>query len=245
ILPGESPAYTRSPTRSPGVRRNAKRLVSGPRETRTLDGEASIVGIDQEEKTVGGDEVWNNPRDWSCFHNQRDEIEAKFFEESQRAALEAKYQKLYQPFYTKRYEIVTGVVEVEAKEVPDLWLIALKTMKLLLKRSIIRILLYCFCLLKFDSLYLDIPEMKVLLSILRISSGTALKNQKVLSRTEIEWFPGKCLTRRILKKKPNKGSKNTKPITKTEDCESFFTFLSPPQVSDDEEDLDDDMNALT
>ncbi|WZZ63668.1 hypothetical protein YC2023_075038 [Brassica napus] len=156
----------RTHARSPGVRRNAKRLVNGPRETRTLDGEASIVGVDQ---------------------NQHDEIEAKFFEESQRAALEAKYQKLYQPFYTK------------------------------------------------------IPEMKVLLSILRISSGTALKNQKVLSRTEIEWFPGKCLTRRILKKKPNKGSKNTKPITKTEDCESFFTFLSPPQVSDDEEDLDDDM----
>ncbi|KAH0869813.1 hypothetical protein HID58_076835 [Brassica napus] len=195
-------------TRSPGVRRNAKRLVNGPRETRTLDGEASIVGIDQEEKTVGGDEVWNNPRDWSCFDNQHDEIEAKFFEESQRAALEAKYQKLYQPFYTKRYEIVTGVVEVEGA--PE-----------------------------------EIPEMKALLSILRISSGAALKNQKVLSRTEIEWFPGKCLTRRILKKKPNKGSKNTKPITKTEDCESFFTFLSPPQVSDDEEDLDDDMNALT
>ncbi|KAH0893129.1 hypothetical protein HID58_055558, partial [Brassica napus] len=171
-----------------------------------------------EEKTVGGDEVWNNPRDWSCFHNQHDEIEAKFFEESQRAALEAKYQKLYQPFYTKRYEIVT------AKEVPDLWLIALKNNEITAE---------------------EIPEMKVLLSILRISSGTALKNQKVLSRTEIEWFPGKCLTRRILKKKPNKGSKNTKPITKTEDCESFFTFLSPPQVSDDEEDLDDDMNALT
>ncbi|CAN6847591.1 unnamed protein product, partial [Brassica oleracea] len=46
--------------------------------------------------------------------NQHDEIEAKFFEESQRAALEAKYQKLYQPFYTKVMQmIVTGVVEVE------------------------------------------------------------------------------------------------------------------------------------
>ncbi|CAN6829377.1 unnamed protein product [Brassica oleracea] len=45
------------------------------------------------------------------IHNQHDEIEAKILEE--RAALEAKYQKLYQPFYTKRYEIVTGVVEVD------------------------------------------------------------------------------------------------------------------------------------
>ena len=59
--------------------------------------------------------------------------------------------------------------------------------------------------------------------------------------TEIEWYPGKCLTQKILKKKPKKGSKNTKPITKTEECESFFNFFSPPQVPDDEEDLDDDM----
>ncbi|WZZ89470.1 hypothetical protein YC2023_118049 [Brassica napus] len=47
----------------------------------------------------------------STFENQHDEIEAKILEE--RAALEAKYQKLYQPFYTKRYEIVTGAVEVD------------------------------------------------------------------------------------------------------------------------------------
>ncbi|KAF3485982.1 hypothetical protein F2Q69_00052162 [Brassica cretica] len=33
------------------------------------------------------------------IQNQHDEIEAKFFKE--RAALEAKYQTLYQPFYTK------------------------------------------------------------------------------------------------------------------------------------------------
>lgn len=39
---------------------------------------------------------------WNCFMNvqgQHDELEAKFLEE--RAALEAKYQKLYQPLYTK------------------------------------------------------------------------------------------------------------------------------------------------
>lgn len=33
------------------------------------------------------------------MQSQHDELEAKFFEE--RAALEAKYQKLYQPLYTK------------------------------------------------------------------------------------------------------------------------------------------------
>lgn len=59
-------------------------------------------------------------------------------------------------------------------------------------------------------------------------------------RTEIEWYPGKCLTQKILKKKPKKGSKNAKPITKTEQCESFFNFFCPPQVPEDEEDIDED-----
>ena len=71
-------------------------------------------------------------------------MEAKFFEE--RAALEAKYQKLYQPLYSKRYDIVNGVVEVdgvtnevtmdqedkaEEKGVPDFWLTAMKTNEVL------------------------------------------------------------------------------------------------------------------
>ncbi|XVF12122.1 hypothetical protein REPUB_Repub08aG0087200 [Reevesia pubescens] len=49
--------------------------------------------------------------------------------------------------------------------------------------------------------------------------------------TEIEWYLGKCLTQKLLRKKPKKGSKNAKPITKTEDCESFFNFFNPPQSS--------------
>ncbi|KAF7843496.1 nucleosome assembly protein 1;4-like [Senna tora] len=75
------------------------------------------------------------------LQSQHDELEAKFLEE--RASLEAKYQKLYEPLYTKRYEIVNGVVEVEGitdeavtdkednateeKGVPDFWLTAMKT----------------------------------------------------------------------------------------------------------------------
>ncbi|KAL2338735.1 hypothetical protein Fmac_013181 [Flemingia macrophylla] len=58
--------------------------------------------------------------------------------------------------------------------------------------------------------------------------------------TEIQWHPGKCLTQKILKKKPKKGSKNAKPITKTESCESFFNFFNPPQVPEDDEDIDED-----
>lgn len=61
-----------------------------------------------------------------------------------------------------------------------------------------------------------------------------------LYRTDIEWYPGKCLTQKILKKKPKKGSKNAKPITKTESCESFFNFFSPPQVPEEDDDIDED-----
>ncbi|MCF6814767.1 NAP domain-containing protein, partial [Corynebacterium sp. MC-16] len=63
---------------------------------------------------------------------------ADFLKEKE--ALEAKYQKLYQPLYTKRYEIVNGVIEVEGaanettdeseedkeKGVPSFWLNAMK-----------------------------------------------------------------------------------------------------------------------
>ncbi|KAK9078360.1 hypothetical protein SSX86_002417 [Deinandra increscens subsp. villosa] len=80
------------------------------------------------------------------IQSEHDEIEAKFFEE--RAALELKYQKLYEPLYSKRYDIVNGVVEVdglkdeaakdnadgnteEDKGVPDFWLTAMKTNEIL------------------------------------------------------------------------------------------------------------------
>jgi len=62
----------------------------------------------------------------------------------------------------------------------------------------------------------------------------------LISRTEIQWHSGKCLTQKILKKKPKKGSKNAKPITKTESCESFFNFFNPPQVPEDDEDIDEE-----
>lgn len=59
-------------------------------------------------------------------------------------------------------------------------------------------------------------------------------------RTEIEWYPGKSLTHKVLKKKPKKGSKNSNPITKTEKCDSFFNFFNPPQVPEDDDDLDEE-----
>ncbi|GJS43624.1 nucleosome assembly protein 1;2 [Tanacetum coccineum] len=135
------------------------------------------------------------------YSSEHDELDAKFFEE--RAALEAKNQKLYAPLYSKRYDIVTGAVEVDgakeedaiAKGVPGFWLTAMKNNKIMAE---------------------EITE-----------------RDEVVSTT-IEWLPGKCLTQKILKKKPKKVSKNPKPITKTEDCESFFNFFSPPEVPEDE-----------
>ncbi|GJZ00367.1 nucleosome assembly protein [Tanacetum coccineum] len=58
----------------------------------------------------------------------------------------------------------------------------------------------------------------------------------------IKWLPGKCLTQKILKNKPKNGSKNAKPITKTEDCESFFNFFNTTQVPEDEDDIDKEEN---
>ncbi|XP_072983763.1 nucleosome assembly protein 1;2-like isoform X1 [Typha latifolia] len=204
------------------------------------------------------------------IQSQHDELEAKFFEE--RAALEAKYQKLYQPLYTKRYEIVNGVVEVEgvtdetteeastedkateAKGVPDFWFNAMKTNEVLAEEiqerdegalKYIKDIKWC----RIDNpkgfkleFFFDInPYFKN--SVLTKTYHMIDDDEPILEKaigTEIEWYPGKSLTQKILKKKPKKGSKNAKPITKTENCESFFNFFNPPQVPDDDEDIDED-----
>ncbi|XP_051114150.1 nucleosome assembly protein 1;2 [Andrographis paniculata] len=195
--------------------------------------------------------------------SQHDDLEAKFFEE--RAALEAKYQKLYQPLYVKRYEIVNGVAEVEGaaptsdedkdeKGVPDFWLIAMKNNEVLAEEISER----DEAALKFlkDIKWSRIDNPKGFKLDFYFETNPFFKNtvltktyhmidedEPILEKaigTEIEWYPGKCLTQKILKKKPKKGSKNAKPITKTEQCESFFNFFSPPQVPDEEEDIDED-----
>ncbi|XP_059318470.1 nucleosome assembly protein 1;2 isoform X2 [Lycium ferocissimum] len=207
------------------------------------------------------------------IQTQHDDLEAKFFEE--RAALEAKYQKLYQPLYTKRFEIVTGVVEVEGatteataenqqadkdaveEGVPGFWLTAMKNNEVLAEEITER----DEEALKFlrDIKWSKIDDPKGFKLEFFFETNPYFKNT-VLSKkyhmidedepilekaigTEIEWYPGKCLTQTILKKKPKK-SKNAKPITKTEQCESFFNFFSPPQVPEDEEDIDEDAVKL-
>ncbi|CAA7408786.1 unnamed protein product [Spirodela intermedia] len=204
------------------------------------------------------------------IQGQHDELEAKFFEE--RAALEAKYQKFYEPLYTKRYEIVNGVVEVDGllsgaadtteegketdeKGVPGFWLTAMKTNEVLseeIKERDEDALKYLkdikWCRIdspkgfKLEFFFDTNPYFKntILTKIYHMIDEDEPILEKAIG-TDIEWYPGKCLTQKILKKKPKKGSKNAKPITKTEICDSFFNFFSPPQVPDDEDELDEDM----
>ncbi|KAL4194674.1 hypothetical protein AMTRI_Chr05g60620 [Amborella trichopoda] len=206
------------------------------------------------------------------IQSQHDELEAKFFEE--RAALEAKYQKLYDPLYTKRYEIVNGIVEVdsvenkeasektprddtdnnEEKGVPDFWLTAMKTNEVLSGEiyerdeealKYLRDIKWCRIDnpkgFKLEFFFDPNPYFKN--SVLTKTYHMIDDDEPILERaigTDIEWYPGKSLTQKVLKKKPKKGSKNAKPITKTEDCESFFNFFSPPQVPEDDEDIDEE-----
>ncbi|XP_057431520.1 nucleosome assembly protein 1;3-like [Lotus japonicus] len=196
------------------------------------------------------------------IQGQHDEFEAKFLEE--RAALEAKYQSLYQPLYTKRFEIVNGVTEVEggadepaAKEkgVPSFWLNAMNNNDVLTEE----ISEHDEGALKFlkDIKWSRIDDPKGFKlefffdsnpyfsnSVLTKTYHMIDEDEPILEKaigTEIEWYPGKNLTEKVLKKKPKKGAKNAKPITKTEKCESFFNFFSPPEVPDDDDDIDADM----
>ncbi|XP_057504988.1 nucleosome assembly protein 1;4-like isoform X1 [Actinidia eriantha] len=202
------------------------------------------------------------------MQSQHDELEEKFFEE--RAALEAKYQKLYEPLYTKRFEIVNGVVEVggvtseatmdnedketEEKGVPNFWVTAMKTNEVLTEEVSERDEAALKYLKDIKWCRIDNPKgfkLEFFFDTNPFFKNTVLTktyhmiddDEPILEKAigmEIEWYPGRCLTQKILKKKPKKGSKNSKPITKTENCESFFKFFNPPQVPEDEDDIDED-----
>ncbi|KAE8657491.1 Nucleosome assembly protein 1 [Hibiscus syriacus] len=201
--------------------------------------------------------------------SEHDALEKKFSRE--RAALEATYQKLYEPLYTKRYEIVNGRAKVEGETnaavidkegdgsvegVPDFWLTAMK-MNEVLAEEITEQDKGALKYLK-DIKWSRIDDPKGFKLEFFFDSNPYFKNS-VLTKTyhmvddendpilekaigmKIEWYTGKCLTQKVLKKKPKKGSKNAKSITKTENCGSFLNFFNPPQIPDDDGDIDDDL----
>ncbi|CAI7813787.1 unnamed protein product [Closterium sp. NIES-53] len=106
--------------------------------------------------------------------------------------------------------------------VPEFWLTAMKNNEILAEQITAR----------------DEPALKHLKDIRWSQLGEELKVCAL--GTEIEWNAGKNLTQKIMKKKPKKGAKSSKPITKTEPCESFFNFFSPPAVPTEEEELDEE-----
>ncbi|OIV99753.1 hypothetical protein TanjilG_26091 [Lupinus angustifolius] len=163
------------------------------------------------------------------IQGQHDEIEAKFFEE--RAALEAKYQKLYQPLYTKRYEIVNGVTEVEGaanetksdteedneKGVPDFWLTAMKNNEVLVE---------------------EISERdEAALSFLKDIKWSRIENPKGF---KLDFFcdSNPYFSNSVLTKTYHMIDEDD-PIL--EKAIGFFNFFNPPQVPDDDDDIDEEV----
>ncbi|KAK9032123.1 hypothetical protein V6N11_056406 [Hibiscus sabdariffa] len=194
------------------------------------------------------------------IQGQHDELEAKFVEE--RVALEDKYQALYQPLYAKRYDIVNGVGEAEGtaneedmdqKGVPDFWLTAMKNNGVLsygiteLDEGAFKYLkdIKCNRIEKPEGFKLEFcfninPYFKnTLLTKMYHMIYDGLPILEKVIGTEIEWYPGKCLTQ-----KPKEGSKNAEPITKAEDCESFFHFFNSLEFPDEDEDTSEELQSL-
>lgn len=62
---------------------------------------------------------------------------------------------------------------------------------------------------------------------------------------EIHWKDGQDLTVTIKKKKQRqKGGKNTRVVTQSEPCESFFNFFNPPKMPEEDDDEDEDEDAM-
>lgn len=202
---------------------------------------------------------------------EHDELVSKFLQE--KAALEAKYQKMYEPLYSKRYDIVNGIKDVEddkdektepgskqettseEKGVPDFWLTALTNNDLLRVQITERdedALKYLkdikwFRLdeekgFKLEFFFKENPYFKD--TVLTKNYYMVDENEPILERvtgTEIDWLSGKSLTEKVMRRKPKKGVKGGKTVTRIENCASFFNFFHPPQIPEDEDDLDDDV----
>ncbi|KAK9936536.1 hypothetical protein M0R45_013372 [Rubus argutus] len=157
------------------------------------------------------------------IQSDHDELKKMFYKE--RAKLEAKYQKMFQNLYDKRYDIVNGVVKAndfesainqeritnrhvkapDEKRVPNFWRHALVNHELVDAETTLldgRALRY----LKDTYEFLDEDE-----TILYKAIGL-----------KIEWYPENCLTQT---QQPKKELKNFD--IRRQQCESFFNFFDP------------------
>ncbi|KAF1324749.1 Nucleosome assembly protein 1, partial [Globisporangium splendens] len=199
--------------------------------------------------------------------------------EKERKLLELKYEKLYQPFYKQRAEIVSGEKEVDAvlngegaqqegasaeeenvKGVPGFWLRAF------MNHSALADLIH----------ERDLPAFEYLVDVRSASheedNGFKLEfdfaenpffTNKTLSKeydigdaseageavlsnvvgTVIEWKEGKnlCEVTKKVKQRAKGGKGETRVVSRTEPCESFFQFFAPVEMPSEEDDEDNDL----
>ncbi|KAL0456520.1 UNVERIFIED_CONTAM: Nucleosome assembly protein 1 [Sesamum latifolium] len=182
---------------------------------------------------------------------QHDYLESNFFKE--RAALEARYRKLYQPLYTKRRTIINQV-DGNEKGVPGFWLTAMKNNEVVARElsehdeEALKFLTEITSSgveyrkgFSFEFHFDPNPFFKN--SVLTKTYRTVDEGEPVVERAigaKIEWFPGKNLTHKIMTNKPRKWSKIINLIARTEERKSFFNLFSTHRAPEDE-DLDDDV----
>ncbi|XP_062022533.1 nucleosome assembly protein 1;2-like isoform X1 [Rosa rugosa] len=173
----------------------------------------------------------------------------------ERAVLEGKYQKLYEPLYEKRYEIVNGITEVqetksetavdqeggkatEEKGVPYFWVTAMKNDEVLgqkITKSDDGALKYLkeikWCRIdnskgfKLEFFFHPNPYFKNTVLTKAYHMSRDSQMLEKTTGTNINWHPGKSLTPSLLKK-PRKRSKNAEFLTKQQ---SFFNFFNTPE----------------
>ncbi|OWM76652.1 hypothetical protein CDL15_Pgr009217 [Punica granatum] len=200
---------------------------------------------------------------YGTLYGVHDEHEVEFLKEM--AVLKAKYQNLYQPLYAKRYEIVNGLVEVHGtlnnaikdhddgtKGIPNFWLTVLKNNEVLAHKIFKRdeeLLQYLQDIkwsmmespkgFKLEFFFNKNPYFKnsILTKIYHMIDGEEPILEKATG-TEIEWYPGKCLTptspmEKLVEKKANF-------VSKSKEHKSFFHFFSPPEIPARRDNLDEE-----
>lgn len=185
------------------------------------------------------------------LQKQHDDLEEEYRKE--REALEAKYTQLYAPLYFERAGVIAGTSGPEAakepKGVPKFWLTALLNLPIIAQQVTekdVPVLEYLRDIsssnlegrkgFKLTFAFAENPYFENL--VLEKSYLMADDEDPILEKiegTDITWKTGKNITVKVMKQKSKKAG--GKPLIKTEPCESFFNFFSPPEMPEDEDDL--------
>ena len=181
------------------------------------------------------------------LQEKTDELQKEF--EAKLAELRAQYDKKYAPLFKSRHDVV-------AEGIPDFWLRALQNNMMIaeeIQEHDIPILRHLEDIKASTSL----GEGRKGFQLAFCFGENAYFTNKMLTKTylmdpddddecleravgcKIDWQEGKDVTvRQIEKKQKKKGKLRT--IKVDEEQESFFSFFSPPEVPDDDEDLDEE-----